>query len=113
METESTKFGSTRKRLRIWGHPEDPNALSPEQLREERKVSEAIKGRLIIAKKSEECEITDFPISDLPDELWSLKDVYLLWANNNKLTVLNPQVGNLTRLQVIKLNNNLIRRLPN
>jgi len=114
-DTEDGKPGgkSNKRRLRIWGHPEDAAALTPEQLREERKVSEAIKGRLIIARKSEECEITDFPISELPEELWYLKDVYLLWANNNKLTILSPLIGNLVRLQVIKLNNNMIKMLPN
>jgi Leucine-rich repeat (LRR) protein len=75
-------------------------------------IKAKIKARLIIARKSEECEITHLPIKKLPDELWSLQSLSLLWANNNQLEFLDPAVGNLAKLQVIRLNNNLITRLP-
>ena len=40
------------------------------------------------------------PITKLPDALWGITDICLLWANNNKLDQLDPAIGNLKKLQV-------------
>lgn len=63
----------------------------------EREMQAKIKSRLLIAKKSEECEIIGLPITHLPHELWSLHTLNLLWVNNNHLVDIDPAVGNLTR----------------
>ncbi|KAJ1492817.1 hypothetical protein T484DRAFT_1769982 [Baffinella frigidus] len=75
-------------------------------------LQKKIANRILIARKSEECEIVGFPIKTLPLELWTLHGLTLLWVNNCQLETLDPGIGNLERLQVIKLNNNNIRRIP-
>ena len=77
-----------------------------------KEMHKKIQNRILIAQKSEECEIVNFPITELPIQVWALHGLSLLWVNNCKLEALDPGIGNLQRLQVIKLNNNRIRRIP-
>lgn len=85
---------------------------SPQDIVAAQELAQKIKARLQIARKSEECELIGLPIEKLPLELFSMSELLLLWVNNNKLTVLDPGIGNLQKIQVLKINNNKLTQLP-
>eukprot|EP01088_Endostelium_zonatum_P016132 TRINITY_DN4234_c0_g1_i2.p1 TRINITY_DN4234_c0_g1~~TRINITY_DN4234_c0_g1_i2.p1 ORF type:complete len:1257 (-),score=408.02 TRINITY_DN4234_c0_g1_i2:170-3940(-) len=52
-------------------------------------------------------------LSNVPDEVWTMKNLRVLWLFQNKLEVVPEYIGRLTKLRAIGLNENMIRELPN
>ncbi|MGE5041624.1 MAG: leucine-rich repeat domain-containing protein [Candidatus Levyibacteriota bacterium] len=50
--------------------------------------------------------------TEIPDSVYSMKNLTTLWFPNNKITALSPKIGNLTNLQVLNVTNNQISSIP-
>lgn len=51
-------------------------------------------------------------LTDLPPEIGSLSNLELLFLNDNLLNSLPPEIGNLSNLQLLVLNNNQLSSVP-
>ena len=63
-------------------------------------------------QKLQTLKLTDNMLVSLPDSLFKLSSLQVLWMDVNKLTHLPPGIGRLTHLEHLKLDDNQIVHLP-